>query len=223
MRTTPKPLSLTHLVRDPATPGEGPAPLLVLLHGVGSNERDLLDLADYLDGRFFVISVRAPNPLGPDAFGWYPVNWTADGPIGDTAKAEASRQAILRLLPEAVAAYGLDSARVYLMGFSQGAIMSLFVALTQPDAVAGIVPMSGRLLPEALAQKAPDDALRGLPVFAVHGTRDTVLPVSEGRTIRDELSRLPVALSYREYDMAHEVSAQSIADIAAWLTERLDG
>jgi phospholipase/carboxylesterase len=83
--------------------------------------------------------------------------------------------------------------------------------------------MSGRLSPEALSLKAPDNALRGLPVFAVHGTRDTVLPISEGRTIRDKLSRLPVALSYREYDMAHEVSVQSIADIAAWLTERLDG
>lgn len=223
MMTTPQTLSLVHLVRDPVVPCDGPPALLVLLHGVGSNERDLLDLADYLDGRFFVISARAPNPLGPDAFGWYPVNWTADGPIGDTQKADASRQAILRFLPEAVAAYNLDARRVFLMGFSQGAIMSLFVALTRPDLVAGIVPMSGRLLPEALAQKAPDDALRGLPVFVVHGTRDTVLPVGEGRTIRDELSRLPVALSYREYDMAHEVSAQSIADIAAWLTERLDG
>ncbi len=220
--TTPKPLSLVHLVRAPAISGDSPAPLLVLLHGVGSNERDLLDLADYLDGRFFVISIRAPNPLGPDAFGWYPVNWTADGPIGDTQKAEASRQAILRFLPEAVAAYDLDARRVFLMGFSQGAIMSLFVALTRPDAVAGIVPMSGRLLPEALAQKAPDDALHGLPVFAVHGARDTVLPIGEGWTIRDELSKLPVALSYREYDMAHEVSAQSLADSAAWLTARLD-
>ena len=221
--TTPKPLSLVHLVRAPAISGDGPAPLLVLLHGVGSNERDLLDLADYLDGRFFVISVRAPNALGTDAFGWYPVTWTAQGPVGDTAKAEASRQTILRFLEEVVAAYNLDAARVFLMGFSQGAIMSLSVALTQPQAVAGIVPMSGRLLPEALAQKAPDDALRGLPVFAVHGTRDTVLPIGEGRTIRDELSRLPVVLTYREYDMAHEVSAESIADIAAWLTERLDG
>jgi len=221
--TTPKPLSLVHLVRAPAISGDGPAPLLVLLHGVGSNERDLLDLSYYLDGRFFVISVRAPNALGTDAFGWYPVTWTAQGPVGDTAKAEASRQAILRFLEEVVAAYNLDAARVFLMGFSQGAIMSLSVALTQPQAVAGIVPMSGRLLPEALAQKAPDDALRGLPVFAVHGTRDTVLPIGEGRTIRDELSRLPVVLTYREYDMAHEVSAESIADIAAWLTERLDG
>ncbi len=224
MTTTPKPLSLTHLVRAavPVVPGDTSAPpLLVVLHGVGSNERDLLDLADYLDGRFFVISVRAPNALGPDTFGWYPVNWTADGPVGDTQKAETSRQAILRFLGEAAAAYGLDAARVFLMGFSQGAIMSLFVALSQPDAVAGIVAMSGRLLPEAIAQKASDESLRGLPVFAVHGTRDTVLPVSEGRTIRDELSRLPVALSYREYDMAHEVSARSIADVAAWLTVRL--
>lgn len=221
----PKPLSLVHLVREPAVAPDTSAPaapLLVLLHGVGSNEDDLFDLAPYLDDRFFIVSARAPNVLGPGAFGWYPVTWTADGPVGDTAKAEASRQAILHFVGEATAAYSLDARQVYLMGFSQGAIMSLFVALTRPDAVAGIVPMSGRLLPEAVAARAPDEALAGLPVFAVHGTRDTVLPVSEGRTIRDELGKLPVALTYREYPMAHEVSAQSLADAAAWLTQRLD-
>jgi phospholipase/carboxylesterase len=89
--------------------------------------------------------------------------------------------------------------------------------------VAGIVPMSGRLLPEAWQARAPDEALRGLPVFAVHGTRDTVLPIHEGRAIRDALQTLPIDLVYREYNMAHEVTAQSLADIAAWLTAQLDG
>jgi len=218
------PPSLTHLTRAPLVfpPPGARAPLLLLLHGVGSNEHDLFDLADSLDDRFFVISARAPIMLGPGAFGWYPVAFTPQGPVGDPAQAEQSRQTLVGFVDEAVAAYSLDPARVYLMGFSQGAIMSLYVALTAPKIVAGIVPMSGRLLPEAWAARAPDDALAGLPVFAVHGTRDTVLPVSEGRAVRDALSRLPVNLTYREYDMAHQVTAENLSDIAAWLTARLD-
>jgi phospholipase/carboxylesterase len=226
----PKPLSLVHLVRPPTAPEAGAIegenvrpPLVLLLHGVGSNEYDLFDLADHLDGRFFAISARAPVTLGQSAFGWYPVAFTPQGPVGDPARAEQSREAILRFIGEAVAVYSLDARRVFLMGFSQGAIMSLYVALTEPATVAGIVPMSGRLLPEAWQARAPDEALRGLPVFAVHGTRDTVLPIHEGRAIRDALQTLPIDLVYREYNMAHEVTAQSLADIAAWLTAQLDG
>jgi phospholipase/carboxylesterase len=223
MSTGPQKLSLVHQAvgpRIPPTDGAMP-PLLVLLHGVGSNEMDLLGLAHDLDGRFQVVSARAPLTLGPMAHAWYHIDWTADGPVGNDAEADASRDHILRFIAEATAAYGTDPARTYLMGFSQGAIMSLFVALTRPQAVRAIVPMSGRLLPQALIERAPDDALAGLPIFAVHGTRDSVLPIANGREIRDELSRLPVDLAYREYDMAHEVSYESLRDISAWLTAQL--
>ena len=219
---TPKNLSLTHLVHPPARPAGTKSPLLVLLHGVGSNERDLMGLAPYLDDRFHLVSVRAPLTLGPGSYAWYPITWTAQGPISDDKHSEASRQAIVSFLSEATAAYDTDPNRTYLMGFSQGAIMSLYTALTVPEAVTALVPMSGRLLPEAWANRAADERLAGLPVFAVHGTRDTVLPIAEGRAIRDQLSTLPVALTYTEYEMGHEVSEDSLRDIATWLTAHLD-
>jgi phospholipase/carboxylesterase len=220
----PKPLTLTHLVQEPhMPPPEGTKPpLLILLHGVGSNEYDLMGLTPYLDPRFLVLSARGPLTLGPSAFGWYPVQFTPTGPIADESIAETSRERLLRFIPEAVEAYDADPARVYLMGFSQGAIMSLFTALTRPNVVTGIVPMSGRLLNATLEKRASEDALRGLPVFAVHGIYDKVLPISEGRFIRDELSKLPVALTYKEYEMAHEVSSESLRDVAAFLTEQLN-
>jgi len=221
---TPAPLSLTHVVRPPRTPApEGTKPpLLILLHGVGSNDHDLMELASYLDPRFLMVSVRSPLMLGPDAYGWYPVAFSPQGVVGDTKQAVAGREKLIRFIEEATEAYGADPRRVYLLGFSQGAIMSLLVGLRRPDLVAGIVPMSGRLLPDALIDRASDDDLRGLAIFAVHGTRDTVLPVAGGRAIREALSQLPVALSYREYDMGHQVSAESLADVAAWLTTQLD-
>ncbi len=225
MNQEPPSLELRHLVaaprRSPAS-GERP-PLLVLLHGVGSNERDLFTLAPYLDPRLLVVSVRAPIPLGPQSNAWYHVRWMPDGtPVGDDAEAAASGDTLLRFLPQVAAAQGADPARIYLMGFSQGAIMSLSIALLAPTAVRGIVLMSGRLLAPAWNRRAPDAAFAGFPVFVAHGVRDAVLPIADGRALRDALATLPVALTYREYDMAHEVSNESLQDIAAFLTGQLD-
>jgi phospholipase/carboxylesterase len=214
-------LSLVHLTRQPLEKTEGRPPVLFLLHGVGSNERDLFGLAPYLDPRFLIISVRARLTLGADAFGWYPVQFTPTGVIADEGPAEESRQAFVGFVEEAVAEYGGDPARVYLMGFSQGAAMSVFASLTRPDLFAGVVPMSGRLIPAGYENRAGDDALRHLKYFVVHGTRDTVLPITQGREIRDTLSGLPVDLTYREYDMAHQVSEESLHDITNWLSGQL--
>lgn len=214
-------LSLVHLIRMPDQPSEDP-PLLLLLHGVGSNEYDLFGLAEYLDPRFIVISTRAPINRAPGSYAWFNVTFTPDGPLIDPVQAEESRRRLVQFIDETVAEYGADPDRVYLMGFSQGAIMSASVALTQPESVAGAVLMSGRILPEIRPLMASSQRLQGLPFLVVHGTTDTVLPIQHGRSSRTLLGSLPVRMEYREYPMAHEVSQQSLADIAAWLTQRLD-
>ena len=135
---------------------------------------------------------------------------------------EASFYPTPELEPRLVTAYQLDPKQVYLMGFSQSAIISASVALTRPDKLAGVVAMSGRILPEVLALQAKPEALKDLPVMVVHGTADPVIPIRNGRSSRDLLSKLPVALTYREYCMGHSVSEESLRDIAAWLKEQLD-
>ena len=100
--------------------------------------------------------------------------------------------------------------------------MSASVALTQPELVAGAVLMSGRILPEIRPLMASNDALIGFPFLVVHGIADRVIPVTYGRASRDLLSSLPVDLTYREYPMGHEVSQESLSDVAAWLQGQLD-
>ena len=224
MHATPQ-FSLTHIVREPLEPEErrGRPPLLLMLHGVGSHERDLFELAPYMDGRFHVVSARAPFTLAPGAYAWFHVQFTPTGPIINPQEAEQSRQVLILFIGELVQAYDLDPKRVYLLGFSQGAIMSFSVALTRPDVEAGVVAHSGRILPEIKPLIAPPEQLRGLPVFVVHGLYDEVLPIHYGRAARDLLSALPVDLTYREYPIGHHVSADTLSDIQAWLKERLDG
>ncbi len=217
-----KSLSLVHLIREPSRRNSSPPPLLLLLHGVGSYEGDLFTMAPMLDERFFIVSARAPITLMPGAYAWFHVEFTPDGPVINPQEAEQSRLKVLDFIDELVRAYQLDPKQIYLMGFSQGAILSLSLALTHPEKLAGVVAMSGRILPQVLPLQARPEALKDLPIFIVHGTHDQKLPVAYGRNSRDILSKLPVALTYREYPMGHEVSAESFRDVKAWLKERLD-
>ncbi len=181
-----------------------------------------MGLAPYLDARFFIVSARAPLELGPGMYAWFQVMLDPVAPVINPDDAEHSRVLLRRFIDEVIDTYDVDSERIYLLGFSQGAIMSLSLALTHPDRVAGVVAMSGRVLPEVLPQIASPDALRGLPILVVHGTDDPVLPVHHGRASRDLLARLPCLLTYREYAMGHQVTEESLAGVVAWLRARLD-
>lgn len=215
-------LALRHLVREPADGGPTPPPLLLLLHGVGSNEEDLFALAPYLDRRFLVVSARAPVALDYGGYGWFRIDFTPRGMVADVEQAKRSLAMLPGFIDGSVDTYGADPGRVYLAGFSQGAMMSLALLLTRPEKVAAVVAMSGRL-PRQVLELDPDrEALTGKPVLVTHGLYDPLLPVENGRAARDYLEALPVELTYREYPMAHEVSAESLRDVTGWLSEALD-
>lgn len=214
-------LSLTHLIREPRERTEAAPPLLLLLHGIGSNEADLMGLAPYLDERFFVVSARAPVVMGPGAFGWFNIEFTPAGMVPDVAQAHRSLRLAADFVDELTDAYRLDARRVYLLGFSQGAMMSLALTMSRPSKTAGVVAMSGRLPAREFEPAGAPDALAGLPVLVTHGLYDPVLPISNGRDIRDRVAALGASLTYREYPMGHEVSAESLRDVARWLTDTL--
>ena len=215
-------LSLTHLVREPRERSEGRPPLLLLLHGVGSNEEDLFGLAPYLDERFLVVSARAPVVLGPGSYGWFRIDFTPEGMVADVAQAKRSLGMLPAFLEELSAAYGTDAGATYLAGFSQGAMMSLALLLTSPARLAGVAAMSGRLPAQVLEREPDREALAGRRVIVTHGLYDPVLPVEGARAARRFLEGLPVDLTYREYPMGHEVSMESLRDVAAWLSGALD-
>ncbi len=222
MRPGTAALSLVHLVRDPAPRGDARPPLVVLLHGVGSNELSMAPLAPLLDPHALVIAARSPIELGPRAFAWFHVTFTPNGSVIDAAEAAAGWAHVARFVDEAVAAYDADPARVFVVGFSQGAIMGLAAMLTAPERLAGVAALSGRLLPEVLPHAAPDDALRGKPVLIVHGTDDEKLGVHLARSARETLSRWPLALEYRELPIGHTIAPAAVAEVRTWLRARLD-
>ncbi len=216
-----KRLSLTHQIAMPRNHTEK-TPLLLLLHGFGANEDDLFSLAPYLDERFMIVSARAPVTIRPHSYAWFNLNFTPEGVIIDLEEARQNLNTLHKFISELIDSYQIDRHSVYLMGFSQGAMMSLAIALTYPGTATAVVSMSGRLLSHTFNGIPEKDALIGLPIFVAHGTRDEVLPIQHARDARASLSEFPVDLTYREYDMGHEISAESIDDIMRWLKNQLD-
>ncbi len=200
----------------PAEPG---APLVLMLHGLNSNERDLMGLAPLLDARLALASARAPNQLGPDAFAWFAVRFDPRGSVIDVAQERASRQRLELFIGELRARY--KPAALYVLGFSQGGIMALSLALTRPGLTDGAVVLSARLLPEVLAELPPRPWPVRVPVFLGHGLQDTVIPVQQARRARDALAELPVELAYREYVLGHGIAAETVEHINQWLDGRL--
>lgn len=223
-------LPLHHLARPALDRVAGAKPpLLVLLHGYGGNEEDLFSLAPYLDERCAIVSARGPITLSPGAHAWFRIafigGWTETAGAGapfsvDVAGADESCQLLIQFIEGATRAYDADPQRVFLLGFSQGASMSLRALLTAPDRVAGVAAMSGFLLPTEDLSPAQRAALAGKPVILTHGTDDDIVPIALGRQARDTLSTLPVALTWREYPMRHQITDESLDDVSLWLEQR---
>jgi phospholipase/carboxylesterase len=181
----------------------------------------MASLAETFDPRFIVISARSPIELKPFAFAWFHVTFTIGGPVIDRDEAEAAWTQVGDFIDEAVVAYDADPACVFIVGFSQGGIIAIATLLTAPEKLAGVVCMSGRLLPEVLPYAASRDRLRDKPVLIVHGTGDETLPVAYGRSAFEGLKRFPLAAEYREFEMGHTTSPESLAEVSGWLTTRL--
>lgn len=212
--------SLIHRTLGPQS-GEPPYPGLLLLHGRGSSETDLLELGPALDSRLFVVSARAPFQFGPGAYYWYDLEASLAGrPSKESI--EHSLELVRLLMGQSVEAYSLDPGRFYVGGFSMGAAMSLSALLMYPDLVAGAVALSGYLpIYSNLAWRSADVA--GKFIFQAHGTLDDVLPIQFARMTRDYLSEFPISLEYHEYPTGHMVGPQESHDAASWMQARLDG
>ena len=220
MHPTPGPLTLdaaSGLSYRLAQPEPGvPQRLLVLLHGVGSNELDLLGLAQGLAPPTLVASVRGPLTLGPQQFAWFQVAFTPTGPRIAPEQAEHSRLALIDLVQSLQTRFGVRPAQTVVAGFSQGGIMSASVALSAPHVLAGFGLLSGRILPELAPHLAPPEQLRGLKAFVGHGEHDSKLPVTWAHKSHDWLTQLGVDHEYKLYPMDHGISAAMQSDFLAW-------
>jgi phospholipase/carboxylesterase len=211
-------LSLYHLVREPKIKKEK-NPLLLLLHGYGSNEEDLFSFASELPEDYYVVSARAPFDLSYGSYAWYAINFDADeNKFSDIGQARASRDIIARFIDELITNYPIDAENVTLIGFSQGCILSYAVAVSYPEKVQRVVAMSGYWNPEIAVDDYLENDCSKLRIFASHGTVDQVIPVEWARKSIPALQVLGIEIVFKEYMVGHGVAPQNFFDFKHWLT-----
>ena len=213
-------LSLYHLTR-PSTLTEN-APLLIMMHGYGSDENDLFSFASELPDEFFIISARAPYPMAPYGNAWYAINFDAErGKWNDKEQAEASRDLIAKFIDETIENYPVNKDNVTLLGFSQGSILSYGVALNYPEKVRNIVALSGYVYHDILPEDLKDKDYTALDFYCSHGSVDQVIPVDWARQTPTFLKSLDVKHQYSEFPVGHGVAPQNFFEFKNWLAQRI--
>jgi phospholipase/carboxylesterase len=215
-------LSLYHIIREPKIKTSEKAPLVIMLHGYGSNEEDLFSFANELPDELFIISARAPYPMQPSGHAWFAIHWgSSSEKFSDEKQAVLSREKIKTFIDEAVAQYPVDPERVSLIGFSQGCILALAVALSYPQKVKNIIGLSGAINPAIIKEGYEKRDFSNLSIYTSHGTVDQVIPVSWARKTKPLLDSLGIENTYSEFPVGHGVAPQNFMELKKWLEDRL--
>ena len=210
-------MNLDYLIQEPKIIHEK-NPVLILLHGYGSNEEDLFSFAPELPDDSYVISIRAPYDLQPYGHAWYAIHFDADeNKFSDNEQAKESVTLIAGFIDEIVKQYPIDTKNVTLIGFSQGAILSYATALTYPEKIAKVVALSGYFNQDILPEVIDTKAISHLKFFVSHGTVDQVIPVDWARKAKPALENLGLEVEYQEYPIGHGVSPKNFFDFKNWL------
>lgn len=214
-------MNLIHTIYRP--PGAGPYPTILTLHGRGANAFDLLGLAPYLcGGNFLMICPQGPleTPIGPEAVGyaWYRAS---QGGVPDTDGMLASHKALKTFLDDCIEQYPIDPARLAVLGFSQGGVIAYSLALTDPQRFAGLAALSTWLPRELTPRLNISGAVENLATLVQHGTQDPQIEVDRARDSVARLRELKVPLTFKEYEMGHEIRPRALYDLSAWLEEKV--
>src|SRR3954453_4741990 len=209
--------SLTYLERLPETDPEG---LLVLHHGRGSDEADLLGLADvFAPGRrLYVVTPRGPLTLP----GWPGYHWYVVPRVGypDPETFHTALAALTEFHDELFERTGIGPERTVLGGFSMGSVMSYSAGLSgDRPKPAGILVFSGFI--RTVERWEPDLRRSDVPVFIAHGRRDPVMDIEFARQARALLEGAGFEVDYHESDAAHFIDPNDVPSAVRWLADKL--
>ena len=203
-----------YLVKEPESISSA-TPVLVLLHGYGSDENDLFSFAPNLPSDWLVVSLEAPLSTINGGFCWYDIDFSNEEKFINTTQAEQSIQLILNKIDQIKEKYKTNGV-VHLCGFSQGGILSYALALTYPDRFKKVACLSSYPEQKILQNIKTKKEMNHLDFFVSHGVDDMVIPLEWGRRGRELLYDMSVFFTFREYLSGHGLNSKNYQDLMAF-------
>ena len=188
-------------------------PILILLHGYGSNEEDLFSFCPDLPEDWLIVSFRAPINTPYGGFCWYDIDFTNAEKFINIEQAEKSIHLILEEISLIRKQYKITNGKVHLCGFSQGGIISYALALRYPQFFNKIACLSSYPEQKILQNIADKKSLSHLRFFISHGIEDTVIPIDWGKKGYELLYDLNLYFSFREYHSGHGINPKNYQDL----------
>jgi phospholipase/carboxylesterase len=191
-------------------------PALFVMHGIGSNEQNMLSLVNGLEDFFYIFSVRGHLTQEP-GFAYFTIQ-SYGKPHREVFDEGINRLA--KFIDYASANYPINLEQLYLMGFSQGAIVSMTLAATLGNKIKGVIALSG-YIPQFVKEEYMINPGDHLAVFISHGENDQVLPYEWGKENVDYFTKLGVSVTFKSYPEGHTVSEKNLRDFQSWILKDL--
>ncbi len=196
-------------------------PVLFLMHGYGSNEKQFNKLIEELNNKYLIVSMRAPFNFMVIKNRWYEYSISDGDTLSNQNQIDVSTNRIFKTIEHIKKEYNIDEKKIFIGGFSQGAIMSYKLALLYPDKFKGIIIHSARL-PVEYSVKKPNSSYKNLNILIIHGSNDRGLTTKWAYQGKALFEKLGVNTSYYEANIGHEMNKETYGKIKQWLSALVD-
>ena len=194
------------------------SPLIILIHGYGSNEKDLFSLIDYLPKEAYIISLRGPIELFNNSYAWYDIYVDANNKFYDHEGAKKIRDELSKFIDEIIKHPNIDSDNITLIGFSQGAILSHAISYSYPGKIKNIMALSG-VIDEKIMKRA--DSKPKTNIYISHGTNDNMIDYHISRESLNFYKSKDIDFTFESYDQGHGINEKNLESLVKWLKEKI--
>jgi len=212
-------LPLDNLIRKSEN-NDTPSQSIFFLHGFGSNMQDLFGLSPLFNQNWTCVSLQASIPVQYNGWAWAELDFQNIGKLPKPEQMKIHQEKVFVSIEQCIKKLDLDPKRINLLGFSQGASLSIYSGLKNPNTFNSVVALSGFFPIKEISEQVDLEAVRGLKLFMGHGRLDPVVPIGLGHDTKNGLIDIGVNPNYNEYDSEHTISNECLNDILKWLEER---
>ncbi|BBA16989.1 alpha/beta hydrolase [Blattabacterium cuenoti] len=211
-----KKLSIKHIIRKPVYGNENT--LFLMIHGYGSNEKDLFSFQKDIPEDFFIISIQGFYSIGTNKYSWYDIDFDNKNKFINIIQAKETIEKISYFIHESIEEYKLRKNPVWICGFSQGAILSYAIALKNSDKIKRVISLSGYLENNIFPKNI--NYYSDLEFFISHGKYDSIIPINWTKKGLKFLKEKQILFFYKEYDSGHTLNHLNYKDLIKWIKEK---